>query len=74
MPVRRLRRFTIHPDQVRDRPVGLNRMAQGQASMDLVTILSPDLLPFDDPCSFEVNNDSLNGSFRDADVAGEFAE
>jgi hypothetical protein len=49
-------------------------VSQRLVSEDFILILAADLLAADEASSFQVLDDSLNGSFGDSDLVGDFAK
>jgi hypothetical protein len=66
--------FVYQSQQVSDRAVGFDWVSQRLVSEDFILILAADLLAADEACSFQVLDDSLNGSFGDSDLVGDFAK
>jgi len=54
--------------------MGLNRMAEGQFSVNAITIASPVALPFNVAALLEIRDDPLHRAFGDADPLGHLAD
>jgi hypothetical protein len=54
--------------------MSLDGMPQRKISVDVIVIASPDPLPFNEPSLFEIKNNSLNGSFGNPHLNGDFPE
>jgi len=52
----------------------LDRMPQGFVGKDAVVVLSADLFAFDEASFFQISDDPLHSSLRDADPRGHGAE
>jgi hypothetical protein len=61
-------------DEIADRPMSFDGVTKEFVSLQRVLVLSAHFFSFDESPFFQVRDNTLNGSFRDADTKCHFAE
>lgn len=60
--------------EIADRPMRLDRMAKADVVDDAIAVSATDTFTLDEAAFFQILDDPLNGSLRDADLHGHFTE